>query len=55
MKEALVAIILVLLMYIPYALGGALKGAALYTYWVLIALATLSYAWLATRRWQGSE
>lgn len=53
--EALVAVVMVLLMYLPYAFKGALEGLALYTYWSLVALATLVYAWIETGRWSRSE
>lgn len=53
--KIIITIVLVMLMYLPYLLKGALEGLGLYIYWSLIAFITLIYGWIATRRWTGDE
>ena len=47
---ALVGVVLVLLMLLPYALG--LGGWGLYAYWIGVALASYATAWAVTGVWR---
>ena len=45
-------LVLLALMYTPALLGLDGRGWLLYTYWSLVALASVIIAWLTTRGWE---